>query len=740
MPTKFKIMRKFVSLVFTVVLAAFATKAAAEITLQDIAGGKYSAKSMRSFQSSPDGGSYMQISEDGKKLLSYSFRNGVQNGVVIDLTTARGDKVESMDGYIVSPDCRRILVQTNTKYIYRRSFTADYYIYDVNNKTLTALSKGGAQMQPQFSPDGNMISFVRGGNLFLVKLLFDNSESRVTKDGEFGKVLNGIPDWVNEEEFSTACSYVFTADSKMLVWVRYDESAVKTFSFPLYKGMKPEKREYAGYPGAYSYKYPIAGEVNSKVTVHSFDIKSHVERTINVPLDADGYIPRIFRTSDPEKVAVVTLNRHQDQMDIYAANPRSRVCKLLVREKNDKYLREDAFSKLKFYGDHFAMVSDRSGYNEIYWYDINGHLVGQVTKGNYEVRDFYGYDAATGNFYYSANADGPQYTTVMCANLKGVTKKLSAHKGSNAAKFSANFRYYVNTFSSLASAPVTTLCSANGKVLKTLIDNSELKAKIDANAPAKVEMFEFTTSNGTKLNGYMVKPANFSETKKYPVIMYQYSGPGSQEVRDSWSSGFMPGMVWERYLAQNGFICVCVDGRGTGGRGADFEKQTYLKLGLLEAQDQVETALYLGKLGYVDKNRIGIWGWSYGGFNTLMSMSEGRGVFRAGVAIAPVTSYRFYDSVYTERYMRTPNENPAGYDDSPIARAEKLHGDLLIVHGTADDNVHFRNSAEYSEALVQAGKQFQMQVYTNRNHGIYGGNTRLHLYTRVAEFFMDKLK
>lgn len=595
-------------------------------------------------------------------------------------------------------------------------------------------------MQPQFSPDGNMISFVRGGNLFLVKLLFDNSESRVTKDGEFGKVLNGIPDWVNEEEFSTACSYVFTADSKMLVWVRYDESAVKTFSFPLYKGMKPEKREYAGYPGAYSYKYPIAGEVNSKVTVHSFDIKSHVERTINVPLDADGYIPRIFRTSDPEKVAVVTLNRHQDQMDIYAANPRSRVCKLLVREKNDKYLREDAFSKLKFYGDHFAMVSDRSGYNEIYWYDINGHLVGQVTKGNYEVRDFYGYDAATGNFYYSANADGPQYTTVMCANLKGVTKKLSAHKGSNAAKFSANFRYYVNTFSSLASAPVTTLCSANGKVLKTLIDNSELKAKIDANAPAKVEMFEFTTSNGTKLNGYMVKPANFSETKKYPVIMYQYSGPGSQEVRDSWSSGFMPGMVWERYLAQNGFICVCVDGRGTGGRGADFEKQTYLKLGLLEAQDQVETALYLGKLGYVDKNRIGIWGWSYGGFNTLMSMSEGRGVFRAGVAIAPVTSYRFYDSVYTERYMRTPNENPAGYDDSPIARAEKLHGDLLIVHGTADDNVHFRNSAEYSEALVQAGKQFQMQVYTNRNHGIYGGNTRLHLYTRVAEFFMDKLK
>lgn len=733
-------MKKIFLFVFTMALTAFAPKAEAEITLQGIASGNYFPKSMRAFRSSPDGESYMQISEDGKKLLSYSFKNGARNGVVIDLSTARGDKVESIDGYIISPDGRRILVQTNTNSIYRRSFTADYYIYDVNNKTLTALSKGGAQMQPQFSPDGNMISFVRGGNLYLVKLLFDNSESQVTKDGEVGKVLNGVPDWVNEEEFSTACSYVFTADSKMLVWVRYDESAVKMFSFPLYKGMKPERQEYSDYPGAYSYKYPIAGEVNSKVTVHSFDIKSHVERVVNVPLDADGYIPRIFQTSDPEKVAVVTMNRHQDQMDIYAANPRSRVCKLLVREKNDKYLRESAFSNLKFYGDHFAMVSDRSGYNNIYWYDINGHLVGQVTKGNYEVQDFYGYDAATGNFYYSANADGPQYTAVMCANLKGNAKKLSTGKGDNSARFSANFRYYVNTFSAFNTAPVTTLCSANGKVLKTLIDNSDLKAKVDADAPATIEMFEFTTSNGTKLNGYMVKPANFNASHKYPVIMYQYSGPGSQQVQDSWSSGFMPGMIWERYLAQNGFICVCVDGRGTGGRGAEFEKQTYLKLGLLEAQDQVEAALYLGKLDYVDKDKIGIWGWSYGGFNTLMSMSEGRGVFRAGVAIAPVTSYRFYDSVYTERYMRTPNENSAGYDDNPITRAEKLHGDLLIVHGTADDNVHYRNTAEYSEALVQAGKQFQMQVYTNRNHSIYGGKTRLHLYTRVAEFFKDKLK
>lgn len=681
----------------------------------------------------------MQISEDGTKLLKYSFKTGTLTSTIVDLGTARGAKLKRIEGYKLSPDGRRILIQTNTHRIYRRSFTADYYIYDVGNRTLAPLSDGGAQMQPQFSPDGTMIAFVRGGNLFLIKLLFDNSESQVTKDGEVGKVLNGVPDWVNEEEFSTACSYVFTADSKMLVWVRYDESRVKEFSFPLYKGSNPDMTEYSSYPGLYSYKYPKAGEENSKVSVRSFDIKSHVERTVSVPLD-DGYIPRIFSTSDAAKIAVVTLNRHQNRMDIYAANPRSGVCKLLVRENEDKYLRESAYEDIKFYGDHFAMVSDRNGYNNIYWYDLNGHLDAKVTNNNYELQKFYGYDPARGCFYYSANADGPQYTVVMCTDLKGKTRRLTALKGDNSASFSSDFRYFVNVYSSLSTAPVTTLCSSDGKVLKTLISNEETKKRLEADAPAKVEMFSFTTSGGTELNGYMVKPADFDPQKKYPVIMYQYSGPGSQEVKDSWSSGFAGGMVWERYLVSKGFICVCVDGRGTGGRGAAFEKQTYLKLGFLEAQDQVETALWLGKQSYVDKDRIGIWGWSYGGFNTLMSMSEGRGVFCAGVAVAPVTSYRFYDSVYTERYMRTPAENAAGYDDCPISRAENLHGKLLLIHGTADDNVHYQNSAEYSEALVQAGKQFQMQVYTNRNHSIYGGNTRAHLYQRIADFFISSMK
>ena len=395
---------------------------------------------------------------------------------------------------------------------------------------------------------------------------------------------------------------------------------------------------------------------------------------------------------------------------------------------------------MKFYDNHFAMISDRSGYNHIYWYNLNGQLIKQVTSGNYEVTDFYGYDADGGKFYYAAREEGPQYKAVYSVDAKGKVKKLSTQKGENSASFSSGMKYFVNVYSSFDTPPVTTLCSASGKVLKTLIDNSEVKNVIDADAPVTKEMFEFTTSEGVKLYGWMVKPADFSTSKKYPVIMYQYSGPGSQEVTDAWNAGFFGGMAFERYLAQQGYIVACVDGRGTGGRGAEFEKQTYLQLGQKEARDQVEAALYLGGQPYVDKDRIAIWGWSFGGFNTLMAMSEGRNVFRAGVAVAPVTNWKYYDSVYTERYMRTPSENADGYGDNPMARASKLSGSLLIVHGTADDNVRYRNTAEYTEALVQADKQFQMQVYTNRNHSIYGGNTYNHLFTRMVDFLNTQLK
>ena len=420
-------------------------------------------------------------------------------------------------------------------------------------------------------------------------------------------------------------------------------------------------------------------------------------------------------------------------------NPRSTVAKLVVRETNDKYIRETAYGSLKFYKGHFGYLSDRSGYQHLYWYTLNGNLVKQVTSGDFEVTDFYGYDAASGQFYYAAHGTSPLRKEVYSTTGAGKPRLLTSQVGTNEATFSTTMKYFLNVYSSAQQPPVTTLRNASGKVLATLLDNADLKKKADSTFGQK-EFFTFTTSEGVTLNGWMVKPRDFDPAKKYPVIMYQYSGPGSQEVKDSWNMGFFGGGSFESYMAEQGYVYVCVDGRGTGGRGAEFEKCTYLNLGLLESRDQVEAALYLGTLPYVDKARIAIWGWSFGGFNTLMAMSEGRPVFCCGVAVAAPSSWRYYDTVYTERYMRTPQENGTGYDRCPISQAKNLSGHLLLIHGTADDNVHVRNAHEMSEALVQAEKQFDMHIYTNRNHSIYGGKTRHHLFTRMCNFFDQHMK
>lgn len=711
-----------------------------KIKLQDVTNGVYWPKQIDGVNPMNDGESYTQLSPDHKRIVRHSFKTGKEIATVFDVETARGSKkLPYIDGYIMSPDEHRILIQTETKGIYRRSYTAVYYIYDVRNNTLEPLSEGGPQQVPLFSPDGNVIAFARGNNLFLVKLLFGNAEVQVTEDGKFNEVINGLPDWVNEEEFTTNRSFDFSADSKVLAWVRYDESQVPIYSMQEFKGLYPVRSEFDAYPGTYDYKYPVAGQKNSEVKVMTFDIKNRVTRTLDVPLDKDGYIPRIKFTSDPTKLAVITLNRHQSQMDVYMANPLSKVCKLVLREKNEKYVRETAYTQMKFYDGHFSLLSERSGFQHLYWYNLGGQLEAQITKGNFEVTDFYGYDARTGSFYYASTQESPLRRAVYKADKQGRVKKLSSSVGTNSAKFSKTMKYYMNVYSSAQQPPVTSLCDNNGKTITTLIDNADLKAKVEK-VVGKKEFFQFTTSEGVQLNGWMVKPRDFDASKKYPVVMYQYSGPGSQEVTDSWNLGFYGAGIFESYLTEQGFICACVDGRGTGARGADFEKCTYLQLGLRESQDQVETAIYLGSLPYVDKANIGIWGWSFGGFNTLMSMSEGRPVFKAGVAVAAPSNWKYYDTVYTERYMRTPNENAAGYAINPMERAANLSGSLLLIHGTADDNVHFRNVAEMSEALVQANKQFEMQIYTNRNHSIYGGNTRYHLLTRMCDFFKRNLK
>lgn len=729
-------------LTITALLMFVATMSAGgKLTLPDITSGKFAAKTVNGINPIEGTDTYARISQDGERVVCCSFKTGKELSVLFDVKNTMGCKIDGFDDYVLSPDGKRMLIQTKTERIYRRSFKADFYIYNIESRRLDRLSDGDKQQIPTWSPDGQQVAFVRGGNIFLVKLLYDNAEIQVTKDGKFNEVINGLPDWVNEEEFGFNSALTFNADGTMICWIRYDESKVKTYSLEMYKGMKPAKEEYAAYPGFYSYKYPKAGEDNSTVSAWSYDIKSHKINRLQVPLDADGYMPRIKPTNDPMRIVVYTMNRHQDDLCLYAVNPRSTVAQLIIKEHVDKYVREEAMEGVKFVGDKILLPSDRSGYTKLYIYNMNGQLQRTIGDGNYDITSVYGYDPKTGDVYYQAAALGATDRQVYVTHKNGKTVRLTDREGWNTAFFSGDFQYFVNTWSDYNTPYVFTTRTRDGKLINTIEDNKAVKQLVSDYGFCKREPFSFTTSEGVVLNGWMVKPKDFDANKKYPVIMHQYSGPGSQQVTNSWSAGSMgQGGAFDSYLAQEGFIVVSVDGRGTGGRGSEFEKCTYLNLGNLESKDQVETALYVGTLPYVDKDRIGIWGWSYGGFNTLMSMSEGRGVFRAGVAIAPPTNWKYYDSVYTERYMRTPKENPDGYATNPIERAPKLHGALLICHGTADDNVHPQNTYEYSEALVQADKDFRELFYTNRNHSIFGGNTRNHLLRQVAQFFKTELK
>jgi len=722
-------------------IAASNIMAADKLELKDITGGAFRAEYLSAITPLADGESYANISGDGKKVVKNSYKTGKQSGVLFDVSTAIGPKIDRVDNFIISPDGQKMLIQTETKAIYRRSFTAVYYIYYIGSRKLERLSDYGPQQTPVWSNDGTQVAFVRDNNIYLVKLLYDNAESQVTKDGRQNEIINGVPDWVNEEEFGLNSAMTFNADGTMICWIRYDETKVPAYSLQMFKGMRPELEENADYPTLYTYKYPKAGQQNSSLKVMSYDIKSHQTRTLQVPVEADGYMPRIKPTADANTIIVYTLNRHQDNLRLYAVNPRSTVAKMIISESVPKYVKGDAVNDIIITPTHILLPSDRSGHMQLYLYSHTGQLQKRLTNTDYDVTKVYGYDDATGCAYYQAAGRDPLNREVYMTNGSGKTQCLTPRKGWNTAVFSKGCKFFVNTWSDCDTPYEFSIYSNSGKVVAKLTDNSALKAKLSSySLPAK-EFFSFQTSERVTLNGVMIKPAGFSASKKYPVIMWQYGGPGSQQVTNSWSIGSMgQGALFDEYLTQQGFILVCVDGRGTGARGSDFEKSTYMKLGDLESKDQVETAIYLGTLPYVDKDNIVIWGWSYGGFNTLMSMSEGRPVFKAGVAVAPPTSWKYYDTVYTERFMRTPKENAAGYAICPINRAEKLHGFLLICQGLADDNVHPQNVFEYTEALVQADKDFKMNIYTNRNHSIYGGNTRNHLLRQIASFFQEKLK
>ncbi|MDR2763463.1 MAG: S9 family peptidase [Tannerella sp.] len=723
-------MSKRINFILSLLIAGgvHAQQGSRRVELKEVIDGTFRQETaIGELRSMPDGEHYTAMNGEHTMVVKYAYRTGAPVDTLFDVHKARECTFDDFEGYEISSTGHRILIWRAKEAIYRRSYRADVYVYDVRRNMVQLLHEaGGKVMIPTFSPDGRMCAFVVDNNIWLKKFNFD-TEIPVTKDGTFNRIINGATDWVYEEEFSVTNLMTWSSDSEYLAFVRFDESEVPEYSMQTYGD--------GYYPGEYTYKYPKAGEKNATVTLHSYSVETKDIKTLNTPVDAESYIPRIAFASQPDQLAVMTLNRHQNVFNLYHANPKSGVFRLILKEENKCYVDSDWLNHLLFTKDGFLYVTEKDGYAHICQYSATGVEQRQVTRGNWDVTALLGIDETTNTVYYESAEESPLRRSVYKVDAKGVKTRLSTQEGTNHATFSKNFACYVNHYSNANTPAVITLNETKtGKVLRVLQDNAGLKGQLEKYAYTPREFFRIQTTSGLELNAWMVKPANFSESKKYPVVMFQYGGPNSQSALDQYDFG------WEQYLAANGFLCVCVDGRGTGARGEEFRKCTYLRLGELESQDQVEAARALAKLPYVDGSRMAIWGWSFGGYNTLMALSTGGGTFKAGIAVAPPADWRHYDTVYTERFMRTPKENAKGYDaSSPIRLAKQLQGKLLLIHGTADDNVHFKQTLDYAEALVQAGKQFDMHIYRDRNHGISGGNTRLHLYTRMTNFLLENL-
>jgi dipeptidyl-peptidase-4 len=716
-----------------------AQNAKKQIKMEDITiRGTFYAKSVYGLRSMNDGIHYTTLEDNGKKIVKYSYATGKKIEVLFDLNEFADSKIKRIDDYQFSNQEDKILLTTKKNRIYRRSYTAEYFVYIFKNKELKSLSKKGAQRLASFSPDGNRIAFIRDNNIFIHNILY-NSESKITKDGEFNKIQNGTPDWVYEEEFEFNKAYEWSPDSKFVAYIKFDESRVRMFNMNRFEGMYPQRKKNSLYPENYAYKYPKAGEDNSIVSVWVYNIGDRITKKMDIGSETNQYIPRIKWTKDPKKLTIYRLNRHQNHLELLLANPRTGKTDLMYEQKNKYYVEETNFDNLTFLNDgkHFIYMSEDSGYNHLYLYSMaTGNVVRQITKGNWDVTDFYGYDEKKRLCYYSSAEISPMERNTYSIRTDGKYKKLiTKDNGTNRTVFSNGFKYYINYFSNVATPNQVKLFNIKGKLLRVLEDNKELMNKINSYNFVKKEFIQLPAADGkTMLNAYLLKPIGFNPNVKYPVLMTQYSGPNSQQVKNSFS------FDWYQYLAQEGYIVLCVDARGTGARGQEFRKCTYKQLGKLESDDQIAAAKSFAKNNYVDASRMAIWGWSYGGFMSSLCLMKGADVFKAAIAVAPVTNWRYYDSVYTERFMRTPQENSNGYDDnSPINHVDKLKGKLLLCHGTDDDNVHIQNTYELAERLVQANKQFEMQVYTNRNHSIYGGATRLHLYNRFNKFLKENL-
>ncbi|MBB4807878.1 dipeptidyl-peptidase-4 [Chryseobacterium defluvii] len=709
-------MKKFL---FTFTIAAvFQSLTAQEITLDKIYSGYYRGKGIAGITSMKNGENYLVIEQGG--IAKYSYKTFQKEGNIVD---------GQFESYEFSDDESKILLLKESEPVYRHSFLGKFDVKDLKTGKIINLNDGKAVQEPRFSPDATKVAFIVDNNLFYQDLN-SGKINQITNDGRKNSIINGLADWVYEEEFGHARQYEWTENSDAIVFVKSDESEVPEVYIPVYGKLL--------YPAEMRFKYPKAGEKNAMVSAQLYRLD--LGKTISLDLSSfkNYYIPNVFQTTKPDEIVLITSERIQNASDVLKVNTKTGAVQKLFTETDDKWVDMDS-PTLEFLEDNsFLWASERDGNRHLYWYDKEGKLKKQVTKGNWEITDYYGYNPKSKEIYVQTTEKGSINKVVSKINIEnGKSQLISNAEGNNSASFSKNYNYFIETSSTAAQPYNFVLKDSNGKILKELQNNNDQLKKLQADNFAVKEFITIPNETGDQMNAWIMKPKNFDPNKKYPLFMFQYSGPGSQQVSNSWDNG---NALWFNHLVQKGYIVACVDGRGTGYKGARYKKVTYMNLGKYEIEDQITAAKWLGNQPYIDKSRIGIFGWSYGGYMASLAMTKGADFFKAGIAVAPVTNWRFYDTVYTERFMRTPQENTDGYDkNSPTEFAGLLKGKFLMIHGTADDNVHFQNSMQFSEALIQNKKQFEFMAYPDKNHSIYGGNTRPQLYQKMTDFILENL-
>ncbi|QOW09337.1 S9 family peptidase [Kaistella flava (ex Peng et al. 2021)] len=705
-------------ILFTISILTSVAYFSQEITLDKIYSGYYRGKGISGISSLKNGENYVIIEPGG--IAKYSYKTTKRDGNIVE---------GSFQSYIFNDDESKILLLKESLPIYRHSFFGKFDVKDLKSGKVVSLNNGNFVQEPTFSPDGNKVAFIADNNLFYQDLSSEKI-TQITTDGKKNSILNGLGDWVYEEEFGHAKLYEWTKNSDAIIFVKSNESEVPEMSITIYGKQL--------YPSEMRFKYPKAGANNSVVSAQLYRLDSAKTIALNLSNFKNYYIPDVYRTAKPDELILITSERLQNASDVLKVNTKTGEITKLFTESDKRWIDTDNVT-LEFLADNsFIWGAERDGNRHLYWYNQDGKLKKQITKGNWEVTNYYGFNPKTKEVFIQTTQEGSINRVVSKVNIEtGKTTLLSNTSGTNSASFSQNYKYFIETSSSAAKPYTYVLKDANGKTLKELQNNEEQLKKLQADNMVNKEFFTVPNENGDQMNAWIMKPKDFDPNKKYPLFMFQYSGPGSQSVANSWDTG---NALWFNHLVQKGYIVACVDGRGTGYKGTEFKKTTYLNLGKYEIDDQIAAAKWFGQQSYINKDRIGIFGWSFGGYMASLALTKGADVFKTGIAVAPVTNWRYYDSIYTERFMRTPQENPGGYDDnSPTTYANLLKGKYLLIHGTADDNVHFQNAMEFSEALIQNNKQFEFMAYPDKNHGIYGGQTRPQLYQKMTNFLLENL-